>query len=214
MLRAFGYVRISRLDQAESIEAQRQTIRQYSESRLKERGFERGGFFEDDATSGNKELRCRTAGFKLNLELEAGDVAAFASLEQSFSGVHDAASVIVRWLDRGINVHILDLNIDSATEFGEAFVRLLKSYSDSLRVWRSKRAALSIAQRKSQGRPNSGKSPYGFKLIGPRGNRRYAPDPFTRRIGQWVVRWRLAGKTWDELYWGLIRKGVRNKNGR
>jgi hypothetical protein len=69
------------------------------------------------------------------------------------------------------------------------------------------------AHRRSLAWLTSGKAPHGFKW-GPHGKRRYAPETFTRRIGKWVVKWRLGGKTWEEMYWGLIRQGERNRHGK
>jgi hypothetical protein len=69
----------------------------------------------------------------------------------------------------------------------------------------------SIAYRKSIGRAGSGPPPYGFKLAGKHGDRYCVPCPFTRKVGKWVVKWKLMGKSWEQLYWSLFTQGCRNK---
>jgi DNA invertase Pin-like site-specific DNA recombinase len=212
MPRAFGYIRHVFGQGAESVQAQRQSILDYFESRLKPEGFTWGRFFEDGAVSGKRELRSRPAGFDLNLKLEAGDAVVFATVA-AFRNSRNLMQVINRWTARSVTAHVLDVKLDFSTDMGKHTLGMLEFGADIKRFIYSERMKESIACRKSEGRPTSGKAPYGLKCIGPRGNRRYAPDPFTRRIGKWVVKWKLAGRSYYELYWELIRQGERNREG-
>jgi DNA invertase Pin-like site-specific DNA recombinase len=202
------------LDQSATLEGQRQMIREYFVSILEKEGFAWGGFLEDATTAGNMGLLSRPAGSRLDLALEPGDVAIFARLERSFSCVRDAVDVIKSWLSRGIHVHIPDLNLDTSTQVGQVILRFLLSYSDSLRNLRSERAALSISHRRNLGRPVGGRAPYGLKCVGSTGNRQFAPDPFTRRIGKYVVKWKLAGHSFRDIYFHLLRHRERNRKGK
>src|SRR5262249_14852058 len=119
MPRVCGYVRTVKLELAEALEIQRQTIRDYYVSHLTDRGFAWGSYFEDAATEGNTGLLSRPAGSRLDLELQVGDMVIFAKLERSFSSVRDAVNVIESWSSRGIHVHIPDLNLDTSTHVGQ-----------------------------------------------------------------------------------------------
>src|SRR5207248_2004845 len=72
--------------------------------------------------------------------------------------------------------------------------------------------------RRSVGRPGSGLPPYGLKVVRHRcGGKvvcRYEQDEHTRRIGKLVVEYRLAGRTFEEIYWALLRAGERNRKGK
>jgi DNA invertase Pin-like site-specific DNA recombinase len=213
MHRAFGYVSAYGASEAKT-EAERRSIHTFFESRLKQQGYAWGDFFEDIASTGNQCLSQRPAGFKLNLALEPSDVVIINELERTFRDPSDLLQVTQRWLERDIHLHVLDAYGVALSPVSELELRMIAACVDMKRSNRSEQMKLSIARRKANGRAGSGAPPYGYKIVGKRGKRRYALCPFTRRIGKWVVEWRLAGKTWDELYWGLIRQGVRNKKGR
>jgi DNA invertase Pin-like site-specific DNA recombinase len=214
MPQAYGYIRTCNTRQLYSADAQRESIRQYFESHLKERNFEWGGFHEDAATSGGVPLCSRPEGNKLDTILERGDAVVFTKLDPGFCSLRDALDVFDRWKDRGIQIHILDPYVDTSSSIGNLFVNAMAQFTKFKRTMMSERAANSIAHRRSQGRPISGKAPYGFKSVGPDGDRRYVRDPFARRIGKFVVKWKLAGASFREIYWHLIRHGNRNRKGK
>jgi hypothetical protein len=43
---------------------------------------------------------------------------------------------------------------------------------------------------------------------------RYEQDDFTRRVGKLVVDYRLEGRSFEEIYWTLLRAGERNRKGK
>jgi DNA invertase Pin-like site-specific DNA recombinase len=214
MPQAYGYIRSCNTRQPYSADAQRESIRQYFESHLKERNFEWGGFYEDAATSGNVPLCARPEGKKLDSIREPGDAVVFTKLDPGFCGLRDALDVFERWKARGIQIHILDPNVSMSSLVGNLFVNVLAQMVKLKRTTMGEGMVDSIAYCRSQGRPISGKAPYGVKCTGPYGNRRYVPDRFTRRIGKFVVKLRLAGYSFRDIYRHLVRHGERNRKGK
>jgi hypothetical protein len=53
------------------------------------------------------------------------------------------------------------------------------------------------ATRKKQGMPHTGESPYGFRIVGPKGKRRYEPFPEQRTLGRRMLSWRNQTKPWS-----------------
>jgi hypothetical protein len=75
MPRAFGYVRQHcDPDDEETLEAQRQSIRDHFESRLKPQGYTWGGFFEDGRTSGGRPFGSRPEGLRLGRARRLGEL--------------------------------------------------------------------------------------------------------------------------------------------
>jgi DNA invertase Pin-like site-specific DNA recombinase len=214
MPRAFGYIRQVRIPDAETVEAQRQSILDYFESRLKPKGIAWGGIYEDLAISGKKELRTRLGGLALDLELYADDCVIITNLLPMFNSTRALREITERWNERGIHLHILGLGMDTSTPIGKWMQAFLVKSADLRRTNNSEQMKHSIAHRRSLGRPTSGKAPFGFKIAGRSPNKKYVPDPASREIGKWVVKWRFAGKTWETLYWHLIRMGTHRKNGK
>ena len=213
MPRAFGYVRQFFGWDEETVEAQRQSIRDHFESRLKPQGFTWGGLFEDAWTVGDRPFGSRPGGLRLGLEVDTGDVVVFSRL-RAFGIGRDLIQVVGRWKERGVGAHFVADGLDTSTPKGESAIAAAASFEKMNRSERSERMKQSIAQRRSVGRPGSGPPPYGFKHTGKRGQRKLVDDPFTRKIGRFVVRQRLAGVGWETLYWYLFRAGQRRKDGK
>jgi DNA invertase Pin-like site-specific DNA recombinase len=214
MPRAFGYVRqFCDPKDDETLVAQRQSIRDHFESRLKPQGFTWGGFFEDGRTSGGRPFGSRPEGLRLDLEVETGDVVVLPKLTV-IGGARDLVQVVGRWNKRGVVAHFVAEGVDTSTPMGKVFLQVGAEFVEMRRSHRSERMQESIAQRKSLGLSGSGRAPYGFRNVGPSRKRRLAPDPFTRKVGRWVVRLKFAGYSWTQLYWPLFSKGRRKRQGK
>jgi hypothetical protein len=55
---------------------------------------------------------------------------------------------------------------------------------------------------------------YGFKLRGSKGRRLKVPDPKEQQVMRWIVEQRQAGWTWERIYFDLLRRGERARQGR
>jgi DNA invertase Pin-like site-specific DNA recombinase len=134
------------------------------------------------------------------LTLELGDVVITNELERSFRDPNDLLQVTQSWLERDIHLHFLDLCGKSLSPLGDSELKMIAACANMKRSNRSEQMKQSIARRKANGRAGGGAPPDGYKIVGKCGERQYAPCPFTRRMGKWVIQWRLGGKTWEELY--------------
>src|SRR5262249_20368167 len=65
----------------------------------------------------------------------------------------------------------------------------------------------------SMNQPN-GHPGYGFKLRGPKGHRTKVPDSKEQQVMRWIVEQRHAGWTWERIYFDLLRRGERTREGR
>ena len=104
MRTAFGYIRVSTEEQADSglgLEAQRQRIRHYCELK----GLKLGEIYEDPGLSGGKPLANRKAGAELLADARrTKPVVVVARLDRLFRSVADAAQTIVDFDKRGIEL--------------------------------------------------------------------------------------------------------------
>ena len=95
MRTAYGYIRVSSEDQADSglgLEAQRQRTRAYCELK----GLHLAEIFEDPGVSGGKALSSRPAGIKLlAIARKCKPVIVVAKFDRLFSCVADATQTIV-----------------------------------------------------------------------------------------------------------------------
>jgi hypothetical protein len=60
----------------------------------------------------------------------------------------------------------------------------------------------------------TGTAPYGFRIVGPKGQRRLAADPEGRAVGRKIVEWKQKGYTWEAIYWHLARNRVYQTKGK
>jgi DNA invertase Pin-like site-specific DNA recombinase len=191
---AFGYVRASTSKQKDSPEIQKEQIAKYFEYRLKPQGFTFVHNYEDKATTTKINLRNRSEGFKLDAELEKGDAAIFTKLDRGFRNTADCANVVEAWHRRGIQLHVLDLNIDTATSMGRAMIGMASVFAALERDRIGERQRDSQAYRRSKGLYTSGHPPYGTKIVGLHAtkdrpsSRRLVPDPEWRAMGKLIVR--------------------------
>jgi DNA invertase Pin-like site-specific DNA recombinase len=120
---AYPYCRVS-TDQ-QTVEQQQAQLRHYFESKLHPRGFFWGDFYIDPATSAYKKFTTRRAGTILNGRLKKGDAIIFSKLDRAFRNAADAFRMFALWKNRGVEVHILDINVDTSTPIGYAIFGIL-----------------------------------------------------------------------------------------
>src|SRR5260370_42341946 len=60
----------------------------------------------------------------------------------------------------------------------------------------------------------NGHAGYGLKLRGPRGRKTRVPDPKEQRGMRWILEQRQAGWTWGRIYFELLRRKERTREGR
>ncbi len=203
-LRAFAYVCGGSAEERARIEG-------YFRERLEPAGFSWGGWFEDGVAAAARPLANRPGGLRLGVSLERGDAAIFAQA-RSFFGLGDLVGTIRSWATRGVQVHVLDLGLDGGTAAGREALALLARAVEAQGRCHGDRIRAAFAVRRRQGKP-VGRPPYGFRCAGPRGDRRFVRDDYSRAIGRKIVEWKLAGHSWERIYYHLLEHDVTKRDG-
>ena len=216
MPKAYGYCRLSRDPkdkEINGIKTQKQMIERYSEYRLKDK-FEWGRFFVDEGVSGNKELRSRPQGCGLDVALKEGDAVVIPKLDRGFRNLRDILNTLEVWERRGITLHLLDVQVDTSTASGRLFLHMMAAMAEFERSRTVERIRERVNLRKSMGLTGNGMAPYGFKKATVHGKKEIVRDDWTRHLGGQIVEWRAKGFTFDAIYWHLVKKGCRQRNGK
>lgn len=124
--KAVGYIRVSSDEQAKeglSLEAQRRKITAYCE--LKE--LDLVDIYSDEAVSGFKQLEKRPGGQQAYQALMTGQVTHLVAikLDRCFRNTGDAIAKATEFQKKGIDLHLLDVNVDTSTATGKMFFTVL-----------------------------------------------------------------------------------------
>jgi DNA invertase Pin-like site-specific DNA recombinase len=211
---AYGYGRASTERQVDTLKVQAEKITRYFEYSLNPKGYGFGKIFSDPATSGKTNIRQRPEGSLLNLALEPGDAVIIAKLDRGFRNARDGLETLEKWLERGVVVHILDINVDTSTPFGKMVFTMFAAFAEWERSRIRDRLMESIAYRRARGRPLCQNAPYPFVVRGPRNNKQFAYAPWKRQMGRYVVKMRERGHTFEQIYWALYYAGVKQTTGK
>src|SRR5215831_15705689 len=130
MRTAFGYVRVSSEEQAESglgLEAQRQRVRAYCEMK----SLDLAAVYEDPGVSGGKPLGSRPAGKRLLAEARRSHpVVIVARLDRLFRSVADAAQTIADFDRLGIEIVAIAENFDMTNAYGRAMAQMCSVFAE------------------------------------------------------------------------------------
>lgn len=186
---------------------QREDAEAYYRATLAPRGFELGECFEDDAREADKPLARRRAGARLRSALRAGDVVLIARSAVAFRDRADLVRTCRKW-GRRAGVRLLDLGVGTDTEEGREGLDLVERVLNVLAERHGERVRRNKARDRRMGRP-TGRPPYGFKSIGPKGRRKLVPDEKAREVGRLVLALKEQGLSMERIFWHLFFKGVR-----
>jgi DNA invertase Pin-like site-specific DNA recombinase len=189
------------------------TADRYIRERLLPQGYANGGVFEDEERDAELPLTSRPAGKHLPARLGRGDAVVFPASLASFAGRYDLADTCRVWMARGVSVHFTDLGIDTTTAGGRAGFELLAKTFELEGERHGESIKRAFAERRKRGRP-TGTPPYGFKTAGPRGDRRFVPDTYTRAVARKIVALRQEGLSWSQVYVRLLQERVKTRDGR
>jgi hypothetical protein len=194
-----------------SLEDQRNAVALYFGDRLQPLGYAPGRIHEDGAEDAAVPLRERPGGRALSDCLESGDAVIISESHLAFVCLRDLTETCQAWAGRGIRLCLLDFP-EKALEH-ERFTELLAQLAAFKRGKHSECMREVASRRRELGLALNGAS-YGFKAAGRTGQRKLVPDPSWRRIGEFVLRARLAGRTWESIYFRLLELGERREDGR
>ncbi len=162
----FGYGRVSTVQQVDkySPEVQLRQVSAYYEYRFKDKGLHWGGFWIDSAVSGSINFRERLHGRALWKILRRGDHLVVSKLDRAFRSLLDQFQTMDALLAKGIYVHMLDLNVDTASETGRMVMGILSTIAEyerrRLRTRTSEGKAVASLKGNFPGKP-----PWGYRKI-------------------------------------------------
>lgn len=159
-MKAFAYLRVSKIRQELSPEAQRAQLEAYCVVK----GYELVHIFEEPAISGGTILRERPEGSWLMAMLEECDTVIFTKLDRAFRDVVDCITTAADVIAAGKSLHFLDLGIDTSTAAGEMCMTILAGMARFERRRISERITEALAVVKSQGR-HVGPAPFGSRNL-------------------------------------------------
>lgn len=177
----FGYGRVSTMQQADkhSPEVQMNQVVAYYDYRFKDKGLEWGGFWMDSAVSGSIRFRERMHGAALWKVLQRGDHLVVSKLDRAFRSLVDQFQTMDDLLARGVYVHMLDLNVDTASEVGRMVMGILATIAEyeKRRIHTRMTEGQAVAALKGI---YPGRAPWGYRKIRMGGKQKLAWD-WTRR---------------------------------
>lgn len=209
-----GYMRVSREEQADSqlsLEAQRRQIEAYCQYR----GLNLSHFYSDDAISGGKPLNERPAGGQMFEKIENGEIEAIVAtkLDRMFRNTLDCLLVDDLVKQQGVTLHLLDLNVDTSTAIGKAFLTIAAAFAE-LELNRGKeRTKDALASLKARG-VSLGGTPYGQKQDNVGVSRVFTEDSAERKAIDYMIRLREAGLTYETIAYELSKAGLKTKQGK
>lgn len=203
----FGYGRHSTNKQAITEDVQRDAVYRYFQNELEPRGdLQWGGWIYDDAESAVKPLTERRGGRELFVIAQPGDHVVWYKMDRAFRSVIDGSKTLQLMAGKGINVHSLDLRVDTSTPLGKFFRTVLLAVAELELDQLKSRTAEALAELKAQGRPYNSVVPIGYKRIaktlGRKGTGRIDPCPTERAIVRDIHEWSLS-MSHERVFWKL-----------
>ena len=218
---AIAYIRASTDDQVNSLEAQRARLDAYCQFK----GITLVETFTDGGVSGATPLADRPEGARLLqfLDLSGVTEVIITKVDRAFRDTADCLITVKALNERGIQVHLLDLDVDTSTANGQLFLTMTAALAE----WELRRRherqmdALAVLRRDSR---RLGEIPYGWMALtdaglplSKRGNAsaRLIPDPVEQAVLRDIAHWHRA-ESWGahRIATELTRRKIPTKKGR
>jgi len=160
----YGYGRASTGEQSLTIDAQRDK----AEKACAAKGVELEKFFEETATSSRIPFAERTEGAVLTDLIEKGKVKVIiiAKLDRAFRSTIECLTSIIEWNKKGVEIIILDMNVDTSTLQGKFFLTIMAGFAEMERGLISERTSTAMKSAQANGlRMGSVETiPFGFMV--------------------------------------------------
>lgn len=211
---AYPYLRVSSDDQM--VSTQMEQIRRYWEVNLKPKGLVLGEPWADEDVSGGTKFTVRPAASRLMLKVDRGDAIVFSKLDRGFRNTRDCLEVVETLKARQVELHILDLIVhDLSSSMGYMALVMAAAFAEFERRRMCERMVDCGARRRQMGLAWTSNL-RGFKLDGPKGRRRFVPDPNHLKDAEEVTRLRdEEGWTFQDIYFHFLRiRRVRRATGK
>jgi len=153
----FGYARSSTGSQQITMEAQEAKLKAYCAYK----DLKLDGIFKDAAQTSKRPFGNRPEGSKLEAYIKSGDCEAvvIAKLDRAFRNTKECLISIDNWRKKGVQVHILDINVDTTTVYGRVFLIMVAAFAEMERGLISERTSAALKHKAAAGglvnHPNS-----------------------------------------------------------
>lgn len=128
MGKVYGYVRGSTSKQELTLLAQTECLQRFYDYKFKStHEFE---IIEDAATSATKSFENRTGGARILRITKPGDAVIVTKLDRAFRNMRDMAHTMEILKERGVAVHLLDINVSTDSDVGKLMAGILASVAD------------------------------------------------------------------------------------
>jgi DNA invertase Pin-like site-specific DNA recombinase len=214
---AYGYCRVSTEAQARSglgIEAQQAQIQLYHELRLNDT-HQFGGFYSDPAESGRVPFLSRIGAAQLSGVVRPGDAVIIAKLDRGFRSLRDCLET-EEYLrkDRGISLHLMDLNVDTTTAAGRMVLQMMGSVAEFESNRISERTKEAMARKRARGEWWGRRPPYPYRYHRRAdGKLTLKMDQIKRKVGRQLYDWWAEGYTFKQICQMAEEQGLKAQSG-
>jgi DNA invertase Pin-like site-specific DNA recombinase len=210
-MRAAGYIRVSTTEQVEegvSLAAQERALRDYA-TRV---GFDLVVIYRDEGVSAGIPLAQRAGGAQLVSAVQQGDIAHViaAKLDRAFRNAGDCTHTVEQWVQAGVNVHLLDLNVDTGTPSGLFILQVMAACAQLELNQIRERTCIALAHKKQQG-DRLGTTPLGYETPAP--GEMMIPNESELEIVYWIIDQCDADRPFTDIARELTARGVATKRG-
>lgn len=128
MATVYGYVRGSTSKQELTLIAQTECLQRFYDYKFKTtHDFV---IIEDAATSATKGFEKRAGGAKILRQAKIGDAVIVTKLDRAFRSMRDMAQTMEVLKEKGVAVHLLDINVSTDSDVGKLMAGILASVAD------------------------------------------------------------------------------------
>lgn len=209
MPKVYGYARASTEEQIITLKSQEEVIEREYKHRFAD--MEWAGVVVESGVSGNIPISQRPKGLSLCANVEAGDVVIVTKLDRGFRNLADLVNTLRLWRKKDVRLVLLDLGVDTGTPVGAMLVHILGAVAQFERERMGERMR-ECARKIKMLRGYYQKAPYGFKLLGKKGEKQMVPDPYTRAIARKFIEWIEAGWTDEAIYFHCLQKRIKQRS--
>jgi len=209
MNKAVLYCRVSTMEQANqgvSLDAQERKLRAYCDMK----GLDVVAVIREEGISGGKPLHERPGGRQLVDMIDrraVGHVVAF-KLDRLFRSAGDCAIRVDQWVRRGVEVHLLDVSLDTSSAYGRFQLNLLAALSELERGLISERTAAALGHKRDQLEVYA-PTPFGYDREG----KRLEENPDEKDVVARILRMRAQGMSYHQIARALNNEKIPTKNG-
>lgn len=206
--KAIGYIRVSSDEQAReglSLEAQKRKINAYCE--LKD--LDLVTIFSDEAISGFKPFEKRPGGAKAYGMLVTGEADHIVAikLDRLFRNTGDAIAKATEFQKKNINLHLLDVSVDTSTATGKMFFTVLAMLAQFERDITGERTKVVLDMKRRDGKVYN-HTPFGFDRDGDN----FIENPHEQQAIEMIVKMRNNGDSFRDIASELELIGIKPKN--